>query len=80
MSQLKPEVLEAIINISRHAQFETFMDYLKSSYDDAVLSAINIADDMQSKRAQGRAQALRSLIDLIETAETKLRQGKQFKR
>lgn len=60
----------AIISLSRLADWEIFMDYVQKNLDDmtAQMVFIDATDAIQIARVQGACTALRNMTNIAETA------------
>ena len=65
-------LLEALLKINNLNEFSAFREYLAGVLEDHKSRLVFMADDRQVHNLQGRAQALRELIDLIEGAPAAL--------
>jgi hypothetical protein len=59
---------EALLKINNLNDFLAFREYLAATLEDYKTRLVHMADDRQVHNLQGRAQALKELMDLIESA------------
>lgn len=59
---------EALLKINNLNEFSAFRDYLKETLEEHKARLVFMADDRQVHNLQGRAQALKELTDLLESA------------
>lgn len=61
-------LLEALLKINNLDDFKAFREYLVEQLETHKTRLVYMADDRQVHNLQGRAQALKELMDLIESA------------
>lgn len=67
-SNLGRPLLEALLKINNLDDFKAFREYLVEQLEVHKTRLVYMADDRQVHNLQGRAQALKELMDLIESA------------
>lgn len=65
-------LLEALLKINNLNDFSAFREHLAETLEEHKTRLVFMADDRQVHNLQGRAQALKELIDLIEGAPAAL--------
>lgn len=71
-NNLERPLLEALLKINNLNDFKAFREYLTEQLETHKTRLVFMADDRQVHNLQGRAQALKELIDLIEGAPAAL--------
>jgi len=75
----KPDarLLKAISSIKGNPDFEIFRDWIRESYMQLVTALINdgVTPDHTHRVIQGRAMTCGQIMEIINTAEEKLRKG-----
>lgn len=65
-------LLESLLKINNLNEFLAFREHLAVTLDEYKTRLVHMADDRQVHNLQGRAQALKELIDLIGSAPAAL--------
>jgi hypothetical protein len=65
-------LLESLLKINNLNEFLAFREYLAATLEEYKTRLVHMADDRQVHNLQGRAQALKELIDLIGSAPAAL--------
>lgn len=71
-NNLERPLLEALLKINNLNDFKAFREYLTEQLETHKTRLVFMADDRQVHNLQGRAQALKELMDLIEGAPAAL--------
>lgn len=71
-NNLERPLLEALLKINNLNDFKPFREYLAGQLEMHKTRLVFMADDRQVHNLQGRAQALKELMDLIEGAPAAL--------